>query len=121
MHYAEQKTNNLKIKTDVTGLQKNYAVPPLLFLPLVENAVKFSTEQDEPFVHIHFDFAKDGIVFIIRNNFLIDGSTLNGTGVGISNLKRRLEILSLKNEFTIEIKDDMYYATLKLCPETIRA
>lgn len=121
LHYAEEKTNNLKIKIEVSGEQKNFAVPPLLFLPLVENAVKFSAEHDEPFVHIHFDFSKEGISFLIRNNFLKEGSSLNGTGLGINNLKRRLEILSLKNEFTMEIKDTMFNAKLNLCPETIRA
>jgi len=121
LHYAEQKTNNLKIKTDVSGERKQFAVPPLLFLPLVENAVKFSTEHDNPLIHIHFDFMKEGIVFSIWNNYLTEGSSLNGTGLGINNLKRRLEILSLENEFTIETKDGMYNATLKLCPETIPA
>jgi hypothetical protein len=121
LHYAEEKTNNLKIKIDVTGAQKDYAVPPLLFLPLVENAVKFSSEHNNPFIYIHFDFSKEGIIFIIKNNFLKEGSSLNGTGLGINNLKRRLEILSLKNEFTVEKNDDMFNAKLNLCPETLRA
>lgn len=121
LHYTEQKTNNLKVEMEVSGEQKNYAVPPLLFLPLVENAVKFSVEQEAPLVQIQFNFSSEGIKFSIKNNYLVEGSALKGTGLGINNLKRRLEILSLKNEFTMEREGAVFNAKLKLCPETLGA
>lgn len=94
------RSNNLKISEEYIGKYDHLKIPPLFFLPLVENAVKFSAETGEPFIDIVWKFAGNNMVFTIENNFIVKGSKLNGTGVGLENLRRRLEVSQFKNELT---------------------
>ncbi len=70
-------------------------VAPLLFISLVENAFKHgvsATQQSQ----ISFDLqaTNNQIVFVSRNtNFPKPASDLSGSGIGLSNLKKRLEII----------------------------
>ena len=71
-------------------------VPVLLFIPFVENAVKFCGTADGriPRVDVSFSRTEAGLCFRCVNTFS-PGSPLSGTsgGLGIGNTRRRLELL----------------------------
>lgn len=93
----------------------NVTVPPLLFMPLVENAVKFSLETQEPFIAIEWEMNNNMLTFSIQNSFLPQGSKSMGTGLGHANLKRRLDLLALDYQCSFTKDGTTYNYKLELC------
>ena len=70
-------------------------VAPMIFIPLVENAFKHGISPTEP-SSIKVDLHEDGdsIVCLVENTcFPKDDSDRSGSGIGIKNLCRRLDML----------------------------
>lgn len=89
-------------------------IPPLFFLPLVENAVKFSGETTAPFISADLKIKHHNLSFTLTNNFLETGSRLSSTGIGIENLKRRLEVYGLKHELNYKKEMSTFVIQLKI-------
>jgi sensor histidine kinase YesM len=84
----------LKIEINVTETDK--LVAPLLFITLIENAFKHGTSPDQPsFIHIDIHENNDEqLICDIRNSYFPKNETdQSGSGIGLDNLRRRLEIL----------------------------
>lgn len=83
-------------------------VSPALFIPLVENAFKFGRFRDiKPSLEINLSSEKGIIVFEISNHFdKVTGIRPDGhSGMGIANLKRRLELV-YPGKYQLKISDD---------------
>ncbi len=91
-------------------------VMPLLFIILLENAFKHGVENLRENAYVHIDMITDGneIKFVVENNF--DNSKLiEQSGIGLNNLKRRLELeYPNKHSLTFTITEDLYKAQLTL-------
>ena len=88
-------------------------VYPLLFLPLVENAFKFSGGEYKLFISAKI--ADGAINFRVENS--VYDSNKNGVsgGIGLENLRRRLDLLYPgKHSFRIEKDDKNFIAELNL-------
>lgn len=95
----------------------NVEVAPLLFISLIENAFKHGISASLPSVLTFKMNVENGVLtFVTMNtNFPKSDDDKSGSGVGLENLRRRLELLYHgKHELTTEIKDDNFIATLKL-------
>ncbi|HMG13884.1 MAG TPA: histidine kinase [Saprospiraceae bacterium] len=97
--------DSLKVKFQIDEhISGNIA--PLLFIPFVENAFKYhSNFDDKPnSIHIQLYKKKDLLYFIVTNT--IDCTTrvdlTENTGIGIQNVKRRLELL-YPGSYTLDI------------------
>jgi LytS/YehU family sensor histidine kinase len=93
------------------------ALPPLLLIPLVENAFKHgaSETRNAPFIDIHLTIVKLQLSFIVRNS--IDGMTVNDKvkeNIGLSNLRRQLELMYTDFNISVEQKATEFIATLKI-------
>ena len=93
------------------------ALPPLLLIPLVENAFKHgvSETRDKPFVDIHLSVRLRRLVFIVKNSaeeFPGEGSVKEN--IGLSNLRRQLELLYTDYNLSVQQSDSVYTATLKI-------
>ena len=75
-------------------------IAPMLFITLVENAFKHGISPVEPsFIHIDFrqDDTGERINCSIQNSYFPkDKTDQSGSGIGLDNLHRRLELLYLK-------------------------
>lgn len=69
-------------------------IMPLLFIILLENAFKHGLENLEKNAYIHIDLneSNNEVNFVIENNFDLQQSN-NEVGIGLKNLKRRLELV----------------------------
>ncbi len=114
IEYYAFRNERLSITQDYEGQFEGIEISPLFFLPLVENAIKFSGETTAPFIILNIDVKGRNLSFSIKNNFLIEGSRLSGTGIGIENLKRRLEVYGLKHELKCNKEDDLFSIKLKI-------
>jgi two-component system LytT family sensor kinase len=115
MQYYQYKSGKLTVVNDAyIDAGQDRVIPPLVLMPLVENAVKYSTETDEPFIKIDWDITPQKFCFRIENSYLPQGTKSWGTQLGISNLERRLEVLSIKYTIDIVADNNLYKVKLEL-------
>lgn len=97
-----------------TEIEEDYKVMPLLFIILLENAFKHGIEKlrKEAYVHVHINSKNNKVYFEIENNF--DTTVENDDkGIGLKNLKRRLELMyPKKHSLSFSTKGNVYTAKL---------
>ena len=106
----------IDVKFNIEITDNDYEIMPLLFIILLENAFKHGVEnlRENAFVHINLIAQNNEVNFEIENNF--DSSEDNHkAGIGLKNLKRRLELVYPKNHtLTISKTDSIYKAKLNI-------
>ena len=99
----------LFLEFETSGSFSGKQIPPLLFIPLIENAIKHCNKKSKtPGIQISFNVEKDFIElntsnYIKRNDFKLPD---NSTGTGIKNVEKRLKLLYNKN-YIFDIKQDL--------------
>jgi sensor histidine kinase YesM len=93
------------------------ALPPLLLVPLVENAFKHGVSETRmlPFVDIHLSIKNRGLSFIVKNS--TDKSVSLAAvqeNIGLKNLRRQLELLYKEYDLSIQQDDSCFTAILKI-------
>jgi two-component system LytT family sensor kinase len=127
--------NELKIINDYIALEKlrydeslrinfNYdvedmkqAIPPLLLIPLVENAFKHgvSETRGHPFIDIHLSVKNRKLTFVVKNS----SETFSDEpgikeNIGLANLRRQLELLYTDYNLSVQQNNSVFTATLKI-------
>lgn len=84
-----------RIKSHFDKPDGNIMISPLLFISLIENAFKHGTSASkESFIKIDMGMDGDDIVFSCENTLLEKNTEdYSGSGIGLENMKRRLELL----------------------------
>lgn len=93
------------------------ALPPLLLIPLVENAFKHgvSETRNQPFVDIHLGVNKRVLTFIVKNSTGTAAADPQvKENIGLSNLRRQLELLFTEYNLSVQPGDAEFTATLKI-------
>jgi len=92
------------------------AMPPLLLIPLVENAFKHgvSETRGQPFVDIHLAVNKRQLSFVVKNSTEDDSEKGVKENIGLSNLRRQLELLYKYYDLTVQQNGSVFIATLKI-------
>jgi sensor histidine kinase YesM len=114
------ETVAIDFKYDVRDLTE--MMPPLLLMPLVENAFKHgvSISRGKRFVDVNCVLQQRELHFVVKNS--IPGSIANDIpdyeetrgNIGLSNLRRRLDLLYKNFELITEQKDSVFTAVLKI-------
>ena len=113
LRYGDRVNSNTEIKGEID----NIMVPPLLFLPFIENCFKHGVKDNDKIeVTISFENVKNEyLIFKVENSFdQLPKINLN-KGIGIKNVKRRLELI-FKNDFELNsvIAKKQYRVELKI-------
>lgn len=93
----------------VQGSTSGKEVPPLLFIPIIENTVKHCNKQSKsPGIEIDFRINEECIElytsnYVKRNDFKLPDS---GSGTGLKNVEKRLKLLH-NVDYTFEINKNM--------------
>lgn len=108
---------NYKVEVAIDGTVKNFMLAPLLIMPLVENAFKyvshFSGNNNE--IAISLSFAKGLFSCFVSNTVEREVKTSENSGIGLKNLKRRLELLyNNSHKLITENTGEIFTATLIL-------
>lgn len=92
----------------------DFEVPPLLFIPFIENAVKHNPENDS-YVELVFRVADNKLYFSCKNPKIKSPQPNKGGGIGLANIKRRLELL-FKGKYALDLRDekDAYTAIMEI-------
>ena len=109
--------DNKFIQFNIDGPVENVMIAPMLFVPLVENAFKHGRKDVEsPGVTVNIWVKNQTLTFEVVN-YIKNGSIKVDTtsGIGIPNLRRRLELLYPNSHtFRTEIIGDKYKALLSI-------
>jgi len=91
-------------------------IPPLLFIPLVENAFKFCPDQAGSVIEINFQIDGKQLVFKCTNSIAkINVTAQENGGIGLQNLKKRLELyFPNKHQYKVVVSATQYITTLIL-------
>jgi len=104
------------IELIVNGNSEGKMIAPFLFIPFIENAIKHGLDtQKDGFIHITFDISDSQLTFHIINSKSKEQQIRKDGGIGLVNVKRRLELLYLENyQLRITEAPDSYKVALVL-------
>jgi len=108
-------TKNTQIDYKISGSVENQTIAPLLFIPIIENCFKYGVNQTENVViKIHISIDQNEISLETSNKKVAKNiSELEKTETGISNTKKRLDILYLNN-YKLQISNTETHYDVKL-------
>ncbi len=91
LRLGERVKVSVNVPEDVMGIN----IPPLLLIPLLENAFKHGVSATEPsFIDCNVKIDNDRLVFEVSNTlFEKVNEDRSHSGIGLSNLRKRLEII----------------------------
>jgi len=98
---------------DIEDLRQ--ALPPLLLIPLVENAFKHgvSETRNHPFVDIHLSVRKGQLALVIKNSSESSPDERHvKEHIGLSNLRRQLELLYTDYNLSVQQEGSTFTANL---------
>lgn len=98
------------------GNINNVQIPPLLFIPFVENAVKHNTDSNnESYIHLTFNVSNGKLTFTCENSKPLNPVKKKVGGLGLTNIKRRLDLLFQNNYlFKIDESERKYSVYLQI-------
>ncbi len=125
--YLENYFNLQRIRNDncrasliIEGNYQNLSIAPLLLIPYVENAFKYVSDNDEQenLISIRIGFVEDELIFCCSNTLDSENeqqSTRTNKGIGLQNVRKRLELIYQK-KFQLKegIDDGLYVVNLRL-------
>lgn len=112
-----EERGKVTFKTD--NIQSNYRIAPLILTVFIENAFKHSTasQSKDIFIDIDIKVTNEGVLeFECKNTFQTLGNTNDlSKGIGLENVKKRLQILYPDaHELIIKDSDGLYTIILKI-------
>jgi two-component system, LytTR family, sensor kinase len=107
-------SENVNIEFKIKGEVPSSKIAPLIFEPFIDNAFKHGLPgtNDQDFIHIIFDFETSGwIIFSIENNYepIPEGTRKKEGGIGIENVKQRLNYLYGTKDYNLNILHQTIY------------
>ena len=114
--------DSLKIDMNISGNLDNCKIPPMLLIPLIENCfkhgasknigdmkIKIDVNVDDSFM----DFKVSNSIPVVKKEYVYP---VKRGGIGLSNVKKRLELGYAKSEYDLKIfeEDKMFNVFLKL-------
>lgn len=109
------ETLHVNFNYDIEDMKQ--ALPPLLLMPLIENAFKHgaSETRNKPFVDIHLSIKQRQLTLTVKNSTdeLYDELHVK-ENIGLSNLRRQLELLFTDYKLLIQPQQHVFTASLKI-------
>ncbi|ULQ51269.1 sensor histidine kinase [Flavihumibacter fluvii] len=108
-------SKNVQIHTNFSQVDRSYEIEPMLLIPFVENAFKHGTGMiDQPVIDIELVAKNNNLEFIVKNRYAEDSQEVKDktSGIGLTNVKRRLNLLYGKNHILNVQKNDGWFTVI---------
>jgi len=109
--------DQIPIKFENTGTPENLRITPLIFITFLENAFKHGVSNSNPkaWVNVTIELQGKQCIYTVENSLVEKQESTEKSGIGLKNVKRRLE-LSYPNQYKLitEDKKDVYLIQLTL-------
>lgn len=110
--------NKVLLKLNLTEIDADYEIEPMLLIPFVENAFKHGVSGiEDAVIEIDLSALKNQLVFIVKNNYNSQVEEIKDktSGIGLSNVKRRLQLLYHSNhQLKIDNTNNSFTVSLQL-------
>ncbi|HEX2968500.1 MAG TPA: histidine kinase [Bacteroidales bacterium] len=108
--------DKVSLKIDFPGEYTDVSIPPLLFIPFIENAFKHGISgRGKSFIDVRLSSAPGILVFTCSNSIALKGSEDKQPGIGLENVKKRLALLFPgKHDLDIEKQNETFNVVLKI-------
>jgi sensor histidine kinase YesM len=106
---------SLRINFNYDVEDMKQALPPLLLMPLVENAFKHgvSETRGHPYIDIHLSVKNRQLTFIVKNSSELHAEDKSvKENIGLSNLRRQLELLYKNYSLSVQQGEAVFTAAL---------
>lgn len=107
----------LSVNCNFNVEDEKQAIPPLLLIPLVENAFKHGVSETRlnPFIDIHLTIQKKQLTFEVKNSIgAAPRERAIHENIGLSNLRRQLELLYKEFELNVRHEESSFIAILRI-------
>jgi len=111
-----RRKEKIPVNFKVTGQTENFFIIPLLFEPLIGNAMKYTKQDGTGCVDILIEATQFPVLkFYCRNNYVPRSANIVSSECGLKILEHRLELF-YKNKYTLKTiqSDDFYEVTLTI-------
>lgn len=112
-----RKTENLLIELKIDNDLKGFAIAPLLFITFIENAFKYVSHYENKTNEVKISLYRNNetLFLNVRNTKenLNGHAVMNHRGIGIANVKRRLELL-YPGKYELQMNDDETFYEVNL-------
>lgn len=101
-------SDKVELKVDFPGSIPVLQIPPLLFVPVIENAFKHGISYREPsFIHIALSVQGKKVLFSVRNSIRKSSNAeVEGhSGIGLENVRKRVNLL-FPGSHTLDIREE---------------
>ncbi|HVW97350.1 MAG TPA: sensor histidine kinase [Mucilaginibacter sp.] len=86
--------DDIMIRTEIVYPETDYSIAPMLLIPLIENAWKYGISMDRPcFIDLTIAVVDQQLTMNIENQVFDTVNPEKGSGMGIVNVKQRLELI----------------------------
>ncbi len=106
------------IEMDFEELPVKYKIEPLLFIPLLENALKYSGigVSSGAFVQLHLVMENDMLVFSVKNSIGDVDKNQSASGIGLENIRKRLANIYARADYEFDTRheDTSFFVILKI-------
>ena len=103
---------DIDIRLTIPDEEPEGMIEPMLLAPFVENAFKHGAGMvRDPFIHIEIKVMEAVLFFKVANNY---HGVSKGAGIGLANIRSRLELLYPRHDLTITDNSEIYTVDLKL-------
>lgn len=104
-----RKTDKLAVNVTIDIALEKQPIQPLLFQPLLENAFKYVSGSYE--IDLVLKIVENKIHFVLKNSVsdTLVSSGIKESGIGLSNLKRRLELLYPEQHQLVTKREDAFF------------
>jgi two-component system, LytTR family, sensor kinase len=109
--------DSLRINFNYDVEDMKQSLPPLLLIPLVENAFKHgaSETRGNAFVDIHLSIRNRQLAFVVKNSAEENREErVAKENIGLSNLRRQLQLLYTDYNLSVQHVDSVFNAVLKI-------
>jgi two-component system, LytTR family, sensor kinase len=106
---------SLKINFTYEIEDMNTHLPPLLLIPLVENAFKHGASETsgQSLVHVDLSIKKEVLLFVVKNSIESIETDVK-ENIGLTNLRRQLQLLYTDYSLNIQPAEKTFTASLKI-------
>lgn len=108
--------DQVRLTMDIPQEIPDRYIEPMLLIPLVENAFKHGCQViRDPEIHIGLELTQQALTMRVRNKFTYAPAKSKNSGIGLNNLRRRLNLLyPERHALEIQTRDEWFMVTFTL-------